>query len=192
MLILQPRPRPIGDAILRRMADVVVESDPTWPAQFEAMRSDLSRALAPWLDGGVHHIGSTAVAGLPAKPILDMLAGVRSLGDADEAAPDLAALGYEPAPHRVDAALFVRRAGSGADTHHLHLTVVGSDLWRERLAFRDALRADPALVREYADLKRRLLAASGGQPYTGADKRDFVRRVLASTGLDLRDGLHTS
>ena len=71
-------------------------------------------------------------------------------------------------------------------THHLHLTEPGSDLWRERLAFRDALRADDALRDEYAELKQRLAAAHGEDlgAYTAA-KRDFVARVLGLAGIEL-------
>ncbi len=127
---------------------------------------------------------------MPAKPTLDMMAGVSSLACAPAAGILLAELGYRPVPHRIDAALFVK-GGRGADTHHLHLTVAESDLWNERLAFRDAVRADPRLAQEYAELKQRLLAANGGRPYDAAGKRDFVRRVLAGAGLTLRDAMYS-
>jgi GrpB-like predicted nucleotidyltransferase (UPF0157 family) len=63
----------------------------------------------------------------------------------------------------------------------LHLTLRGSDLWVERLAFRDALRADPALVREYSDWKQAHYGTS-----SKLSKRPFVMRVLASQGVDLK------
>lgn len=79
------------------MAAVVVDADPGWPAEFAAERTVLTRALAGWLVDDVHHIGSTAVPGLPAKPVIDMMAGVGRLEDAAAAAgPALAALGYRP------------------------------------------------------------------------------------------------
>jgi GrpB-like predicted nucleotidyltransferase (UPF0157 family) len=84
------------------------------------------------------------------------IAGVRDLADADVAAPALEALGYVRAIHRTDAVLF-NKGSAAQHTHHLHLTVPGSDLWGERLAFRDALRHDPVLVVEYTELKARLL-----------------------------------
>ena len=160
-----------------------------WPELFDAERVRLEAALADWLIGGIHHVGSTAVPGMPAKPVIDMVAGVRDLSDADLAEPALVRLGYERAVHRVDAVLFNRTAG-GVHTHHLHLTVPGSELWRERLAFRDALRADAGLVVEYAELKRRLVAEAGGGPYSAAGKREFVRRILAGAGVELVDGLY--
>jgi GrpB-like predicted nucleotidyltransferase (UPF0157 family) len=163
--------------------------DPRWPALFDAERVRLEDVLRDRLVGGIHHVGSTAVPGMPAKPVIDMVAGVRDLSDADPAEAALARLGYERAIHRVDAVLFNKAVG-GVHTHHLHLTVPGSELWRERLAFRDALRTDPALVAEYAELKHRLVAEAGGGPYSAAGKRDFVRRVLADAGVELVDGLY--
>ncbi len=154
----------------------VVPYDPDWPARCAAERAVLERALAPWLDGGVHHIGSTSVPGLAAKPVIDMLAGVRDLDEARAAFGPLEALGYSHRPHRPEAHLFVRE-GFG-----VHLTTPGSDLWRERLAFRDALRADPALREEYAAYKR---SHFGDSAYTSG-KRPLVGRVLAQAGIALR------
>ncbi len=126
---------------------------------------------------------------MPAKPIIDMIAGVRNLADASLAEPALQRMGYTRAVHRTDAVLFNKASGE-SHTHHLHLTVPGSELWRERLAFRDILRRDPSLISEYTQLKAQLLEHTGGRPYSGVGKRDFVRRVLASAGIDLKDGLH--
>jgi GrpB-like predicted nucleotidyltransferase (UPF0157 family) len=174
---------------MTRAAVVVVPYDPGWPARFELERALLEEALAPWLDGGVHHVGSTAVPGLAAKPMLDMLAGVRDLDAARAASAPLAGLGYVPTPHRPDEAHHFSKPSArlAEATHGLHLAVPGSDLWRERLAFRDALRADPALAREYARLKARLAREHGDDlaAYT-AGKRAFVAGVLAGAGLSLR------
>jgi GrpB-like predicted nucleotidyltransferase (UPF0157 family) len=164
----------------------VVPYSTEWARRFAAERALLVPALAPWLVDDVHHIGSTAVPGLAAKPIIDMMAGV---GDLDAGAvAALAGLGYGHAPHRPDALWFHKPvAGPGYErTHHLHLTVPGSPLWRERLTFRDALRADAALRDEYAALKLRLATAHGTDlsGYT-ADKRDFVARVLGTHGITL-------
>jgi GrpB-like predicted nucleotidyltransferase (UPF0157 family) len=65
----------------------------------------------------------------------------------------------------------------------LHLTEPGSSLWRERLAFRDALRADPVLARQYQELKERLAADSGDIAAYTAGKREFVVQVLARAGV---------
>ncbi len=167
---------------------IVVDYDPRWPDLFAAERADLEQALRPWLTGGVHHIGSTAIPGLSAKPILDMIAGVRDLGQAGTAIAVLSTLGYAHAPHRPRALWFDKPPGTGAaqHTHHLHLTEPGSDLWRERLAFRDALLADPALASQYQDLKRRLARSAVDVATYTSGKRGFVAAVLASAGVPMQ------
>jgi GrpB-like predicted nucleotidyltransferase (UPF0157 family) len=166
----------------------VVPYDPDWVVRFEQERVLLARMLAPWLSGGVHHIGSTSVPGLAAKPILDMMAGVTDLAAARPAIAALEGRGWVHAPHRPEAYWFYRPLTSVGHehTHHLHLTQPGSALWRERLAFRDALRNDPALRQEYQALKQHLAQRHGddGDRYT-ADKRAFVARVLATAGIAL-------
>ena len=168
------------------MPVTVVPYDDGWPGAFEREAVLLRDVLRPWLVGGVEHIGSTAVPGLAAKPILDMLAGVRALAQARDAVARLEALGYRYADHRPHEALWFSKQPSddyASRTHQLHLTEVGSALWRERLAFRDALRADDGLRDEYQALKQRL-ADSELDDYVQR-KRPFVARVLRSRGVDL-------
>jgi GrpB-like predicted nucleotidyltransferase (UPF0157 family) len=169
-------------------AIIVVPYDPEWPRRFDAERRLLERVLAPWLEGGVHHVGATAVPGLAAKPIIDMIAGVRNLDEARAAFEPLRDHSYHYAPHRPGIAHhFAKPSLRWVEiTHGLHLTEPESDLWRERLAFRDALRADPGLVSEYEELKRRLVREHGGDvaAYT-AGKRRFVARVIARAGIRL-------
>jgi GrpB-like predicted nucleotidyltransferase (UPF0157 family) len=171
------------------MADeqiAIVPYDPEWARRFEAERALLERVLAPWLEQGIHHVGSTAVRGLAAKPIVDMLAGVRDLEEARAAFEPLRARSYLYAPHRPGVAHHFAKPSLllSEQTHGLHLTEPESDLWRERLVFRDALRADAALATEYEALKRRLAYEHSGDigAYT-AGKRAFVARVLATAGL---------
>jgi GrpB-like predicted nucleotidyltransferase (UPF0157 family) len=167
---------------------VVVACDSEWARRFETERALLDRVLAPWLEGGIHHVGSTAVPGLASKPAIDMVAGVRDLDDARAAFDPLREHSYHYAPHRPGIAHhFAKPSPRLAElTHGLHLTEPGSDLWRERLVFRDALRGDPELAAEYEALKLQLaedhrddLAA-----YT-AGKRAFVAGVLATAGVGL-------
>jgi GrpB-like predicted nucleotidyltransferase (UPF0157 family) len=164
----------------------VVAYDADWPRRFHAERSLLERVLAPWLEGGVHHIGATSVPGLAAKPVIDMMAGVRDLDEARAAFEPLREHSYVYTPHRPGIAHHFSKpcARLPDTTHGLHLTEPGSDLWDERLAFRDALRANPALAAEYEALKLRLARqhADDLTAYT-AGKRAFVGRVLASAGL---------
>lgn len=167
----------------------VVAYDDAWPASFERERAALTPVLAPWATTPVEHIGSTAIPGMPAKPLLDLMVGVASLQDAGAAAEAVERHGWARRVHRVDARLVVL-VHEGMDRCSLQITGSGSELWRERLAFRDALRGDPGLVAAYATLKRDLLTAAGGAPYRAADKREFVRRVLAGAGVTLRDDRH--
>ena len=90
--------------------------------------------------------------------------------------------------HRTGRALWFYKPASAAPadhTCHLHLTEPGSDLWRERLAFRDALRADPQLAARYRELKRQLARSAAGITAYTAGKRAFVAAVLAAAGVPL-------
>lgn len=169
-----------------RRVVVVAPYDEEWPRWFEGECVLLERLLEPWLEGGIHHIGSTAIPGIAAKAIIDMMAGVRDLEEARAAFEPLARASYIHAPHRPGIAHhFVKPSlDLGAMTHGLHLTEPGSDLWLERLAFRDILCANATLRSEYTSLKLRLAAEhpENVQAYTEG-KRAFVTRVLALAGL---------
>ena len=166
----------------------VVPHDPEWPRRFEAERALLERVLAPWLESGIHHVGSTAIPGIAAKPIVDMIAGVRDFEEARAASEPLREHSYVAAPHRPGIAHHFSKMSPRLPViqYGLHLTEPGSDLWRERLAFRDALRRASALAAEYETLKRRLADEHPNdlRAYT-AGKRDFVTRVLADHGIQL-------
>jgi GrpB-like predicted nucleotidyltransferase (UPF0157 family) len=163
---------------------VVVPYDSGWPRRFDAERRLLEDVLGPWLDGGIHHVGSTAVPGLAAKPIIDIMAGVRDFEEARAAYGPLREHGYVHKPHRPGIAHHFAKRSPAGETHGLHLTEPGSDLWRERLVFRDALRDDPELAAGYERLKRQLARdhADEGSAY-GQGKRPFVADVLARFGL---------
>jgi GrpB-like predicted nucleotidyltransferase (UPF0157 family) len=164
----------------------IVRYDAEWPRRFEVERKLLERVLAPWLEAGIHHIGSTAVPGLAAKPIIDMMAGVRDLDEARAAFHPLREQSYFYRAHRPGIAHHFAKPALALQerTHHLHLTEPGSDLWRERLAFRDALRGDPELVEEYEALKMELADEHGAgvATYT-TGKCALVARVLATVGI---------
>jgi GrpB-like predicted nucleotidyltransferase (UPF0157 family) len=153
----------------------IVEYDPAWPAAFAAERE----RLAPLLGGGVdlHHFGSTAVPGLAAKPVIDMIALVEDL-DAPIAA--LVGRGGYQYPQAFNATLTHRRflcyPTAAHRTHHLHLVDEPGALER-RLHFRDRLRANRALADEYAVLKRALAERyrEDREAYTEA-KSEFIRR----------------
>jgi len=157
----------------------IVPYDPAWPALFELERQLLSRALCPWLVGPIEHVGSTAVPGLPAKPVIDIMAAVESLDASREALAGLRDLGYQYAPYRADVMHWFCKPSLSFRTHHLHLVPYPSLLWTERILFRDCLRSDPVVAREYAELKHRLADAHrfDREAYTEA-KGPFIARVL--------------
>jgi GrpB-like predicted nucleotidyltransferase (UPF0157 family) len=151
-----------------------------------AEKDRLTVVLAPWLVDGVEHVGSTAVPGLAAKPVIDLMASVRDLeAVADQARESLWADGWWYVPPELDSGaswrrFFVKPDESGQHRYaHLHVIAAGHPRWAEQLAFRDALRRDAELAGRYADLKRRLAAehADDREAYTEA-KGDFVRSVL--------------
>lgn len=130
--------------------------DPEWPGQFAAEAEVLQGVLGPHIVGGIHHVGSTAVPGLTAKPIIDIMIGVADLESARPCIDLLAASDYCYAPHRPDVMHWFCKPDPAHRTHHLHLVPTGSRRFTDVLAFRDYLRTHPAAVREYEALKRRL------------------------------------
>jgi GrpB-like predicted nucleotidyltransferase (UPF0157 family) len=136
----------------------IVAYDPAWPSRFENERALLLPELAPWLAGPIEHVGSTAVPGLDAKPVIDIMAGVESLSASRDAIAAAERCGYLYYPNRDDVMHWFCKPSPAFRTHHLHLVPFDSDLWKARLAFRDHLRQYPGVAREYAALKRELAA----------------------------------
>jgi len=141
----------------------IVPYNPSWPQMFEDEAASLRRKLPLDLIRRVEHFGSTAVPGLPAKPIIDILVEVASLEETKKhIVPIMEIEGYEyfwrPAfgddipPYY---AWFVKRNSEGKRTHHIHMVEADSELW-DRLYFRDYLRQFPAIAKQYGDSKVRL------------------------------------
>jgi GrpB-like predicted nucleotidyltransferase (UPF0157 family) len=158
----------------------IVAYDPGWPALFEEEKSALADAIGDFVTGGIHHVGSTAVPGLDAKPIIDILIGVKSLDASRPAFDRLAGLGYMYAPYRADEMHWFCKPNPSRRTHHLHLAPVDDKRYRDELAFRDRLRASPDLAQSYADLKRSLARRfeHDREAYTQA-KATFIGEALA-------------
>ena len=157
----------------------IVAYDPAWPNLFEAEAIVLREVLGPWLAGPIEHVGSTAVPGLPAKPVIDIMAAVDSLDASRGALLPLGKIGYHYAPYRADEMHWFCKPSFSLRTHHLHLVPYRSPLWRERVKFRDCLRSHSAIAEEYAALKYRLadLHRFDREAYTEA-KGPFIARVL--------------
>src|SRR6185312_2310201 len=157
--------------------------NPAWPASFDAERQLLAKVLEPWLVGHIEHVGSTAVPGLPAKPIIDIMAPVESLEASLPALDRLAEIGYCYTPYRGDVMHWLCKPRPEFRTHHLHLVPYRSALWFDRIAFRDQLRQNPNLSIEYARLKQTLAQTyrNDRESYTEA-KSPFIERVLGRLG----------
>ena len=172
-------------ARVNREETTLREYDAGWPAQFEAEKQHLLSCLPRDSVGRIEHFGSTAVPGLAAKPVVDMLVEVRSLEETKaRIAPILEALGYDYfwRPSFGDStppfyAWFIKRDSSGKRTHHIHMVEAHFEHW-DRLHFRDFLIAHPAVAAEYADLKRTLSKRhpDDRSAYTSG-KSEFVVRV---------------
>lgn len=157
----------------------VVPYDASWPTRFDAERTIVAGAIHQWVVGGIEHVGSTAVPGLVAKPVIDMMAGVLSLDASRAALPRLERIGYCYAPYRAEVMHWLCKPSPALRTHHLHLVPFESRLWIERLAFRDYLRAHPDATLAYAELKRRLAAQHefDREAYTEA-KGPFIQEIV--------------
>ena len=168
--------------------------DPAWPAAFAAEKAHLLASLPGDLIKRVEHFGSTAVSGLAAKPIIDMLVEVTSL-DAARAriVPILQSQGYEylwRPTHGDDGppfyAWFIKRdTATRVRTHHIHMVEASfSEHWR-RLIFRDLLIAHAEIAREYETLKRRLARDHPNDrvAYT-LGKTTFIEAVMARAAKD--------
>jgi GrpB-like predicted nucleotidyltransferase (UPF0157 family) len=159
--------------------------DPVWPKLFEQERSHLRSCLPPDLVKRIEHFGSTAVPGLAAKPIVDILVEVADLEETKRRiAPVLEAQGYDHfwRPSFGDStppfyAWFIKRGESGSRTHHIHMVETHFEHW-DRLLFRDYLVEHPEVALEYGDLKKRLseLHDDDRIAYTKG-KTDFILAV---------------
>ncbi|MDP9205214.1 MAG: GrpB family protein [Gemmatimonadota bacterium] len=158
----------------------VVSYDPAWPELFEIESERLQGVFADArLSLVLEHTGSTAVPGLAAKPILDILAGYPKGAKIDTYVEALVAAGYvHRGEQEIPGREFFRRGNPRA--YHVHLVEIGSPFWQDHLVFRDRLRADSSLRDAYADLKRDLAwrYATDREAYITA-KGPFVQQVLA-------------
>jgi GrpB-like predicted nucleotidyltransferase (UPF0157 family) len=157
----------------------VVPYDDSWPEAFEKERALLEHLLTPWLVGPIEHVGSTAVPGLAAKPVIDIMAAVQSLEECRPAISILTNLSYVYFPYQPDQKHWFCKPSAAFRTHHLHLVPFRSRHWNERLLFRDFLRRNRVTAIEYAELKL-LLAKQyefDREAYTEA-KRPFIQRIL--------------
>ena len=178
----------LAEKVARVVAEevAVVPYDPRWPALFAAERDHLRACLPADIVGRIEHFGSTAVPGLCAKPIVDMLVEVTSLDETKRRiVPILEAQGYDYfwRPTWGDDtppfyAWFIKRDNAGMRTHHIHMVEKQFEHWN-RLLFRDCLIAHPDTAKAYGELKMKLAAAHQHDrvAYTKA-KTEFIANVI--------------
>jgi GrpB-like predicted nucleotidyltransferase (UPF0157 family) len=163
---------------------IIVDYDPRWPAIFMAESELLLSTIGSSIIQ-IDHIGSTAVPGLGAKPIIDILASMESQEVADASLPALGGIGYTdvtPEPEEPDWFYCLGKPPHSVG-YHLHLVKHGSAHWRKHLVFRDILRQDQHVACEYLELKKNLASKyrNNRMAYTDS-KAEFIERTLGSEG----------
>jgi GrpB-like predicted nucleotidyltransferase (UPF0157 family) len=160
---------------------IVVPYDPEWPRRFDQESAVLAAVFAG-CDAAVEHVGSTAVPGLWAKPVIDVMVGLPHLSEAESRITALATASYEyvrkyetQLPER----RYFRKPRLRPSAYHLHCVVKGSDFWVRHLAFRDYLRGHPESATAYEELKRGLALRCSKEEYTEA-KSPFIESILVA------------
>ena len=156
----------------------IVEYDPRWAETFETLRASLAEALGN-LTAAIEHVGSTAVPGLAAKPIIDIDVLLNSASDLPLVILKLASIGYV---HRGDLGIVGREAFAtppGIPAHHLYVCPPESREYPRHLALRDYLRAHPSEALAYGNLKRSLAARFRDDRISyNEGKSEFVELLL--------------
>jgi len=167
---------------LKHNQNLLVNYDPAWPLLFEKERDRLQSVLLS-IPRGIEHYGSTAVPGLSAKPIIDILMGVLPLNDWVQCKQPLESLGYDYAEHAGVPGHYI--FGRGRDlserTHLVHIVEFNGRSWRFNLAFRDALRANRNLREEYLIAKQ---AASNMAPEGRAKYNELKQAFFDKVNMD--------
>jgi GrpB-like predicted nucleotidyltransferase (UPF0157 family) len=155
--------------------------DSRWAEEFARESSAIANALGSILVA-IHHIGSTAIPGIRAKPVIDMLAVTTHVSLLDESATRLEPLGYEALGEFGIAGrrYFRKNNYSGERTHQIHAFQVGSPQIARHLAFRDFLRVHPAYATDYDALKQRLAESYPNDISSYTDGKDsFIHDIDA-------------
>ena len=164
---------------------IVVEYDPRWVERYEEEAKFLRETFGPDVIVRLEHYGSTAVPGLAAKPVIDILVEITSFEAAQQKIrPVLESLGYGYNWYNEHMVFFKGYGAEDSQKYHLHMAPAGHPLL-DNLLFRDYLIKYPETAREYEKLKYHLaeLHRNDREAYTDA-KTDFVREVIEKAKLD--------
>ena len=160
----------------------IVNYDPQWPMLYKKEKTLIQKAIGHTIVG-IEHIGSTAVPGLGAKPIIDILMAVNHLSDAEQCIEPLQSIGYEYVPEyeaSIPERRYFHKGHPPKEQHyHLHMVELTSDFWKKHLLFRDHLRTHPKIAQKYHELKKRLALkySSDREGYTEA-KTSFIKSIV--------------
>jgi GrpB-like predicted nucleotidyltransferase (UPF0157 family) len=162
------------------MKVTIVEYNPEWREMFEEEKSVLQTALRE-VPSQIEHIGSTAVAGLAAKPIIDIMVGLEDFSIAERVVPKIEALTYEYIKKYEETMPFRRffiKEQEGIRTHQIHMVAIGSEFWERHILFRDYLRQNASVAAKYASLKKELAEREWTDVNEYADaKTEFIRKI---------------
>ncbi len=155
----------------------VVPWDPAWPDMYEAMRVRLAAALGP-LALRIEHVGSTAISGIPAKPVIDIQVSVADVDDTDAYREKVESCGFG-LRYITNGWRYFRPPPGIPRDYQVHVVQIGSDRERTRLLFRDFMRSHPGEATEYGRLKLRI-AMQGVQDRIqyNDEKEPFIVAVL--------------
>lgn len=157
----------------------IVEYDWSWPVLFEKEAKTLRHTLKG-VAASIHHIGSTAVEGLAAKPIIDILIEVNSLAALDALNEEMQRLGYVPKGEYGIAGRRFYPKGGESRTHHIHAFGIGDPNLVRHLAFRDYLREHPKIAQEYSSLKKAVAKACANDVDRYCEGKDvYVKHLEA-------------
>jgi GrpB-like predicted nucleotidyltransferase (UPF0157 family) len=163
------------------MNTIVVPHDRAWKQKYEIEAQVISHALGSNVIA-IHHIGSTAIPNILAKPIIDIMVEVHNLDAVDHSEPEMRRLDYEPmGEFGISGRRYFRKiTPEGTRTHHVHIFNQGSPHAKRHLAFRDYLIAHLEKAREYSELKANLTkgGATSREAYMDG-KQDFVAAMEA-------------
>ena len=159
--------------------------DAAWANAFSDERTRIASLLGA-LPAAIEHIGSTAVPGLVAKPILDILVGRPPESELAPYVTTLVAAGYS---YRGESGVtgreyFVRDSSDSLRTHHLHLVAQHGNIWKSHVAFRDCLLREPARMAAYAELKLALAARHPDDRVAYTDgKAEFIAHTILAASV---------
>ena len=156
----------------------VVAYNPEWPNLFLAESEEIQRVFGDEIVA-IHHIGSTAIPGIKAKPVIDILVSVPRISQVDRFNPAMRELGYEPlGENGISGRRYFRKDTNGVRTHHVHVFQVGHPEIDRHINFRDYLRHHPEDARAYSQLKESLVQQYrfDSQGYCDA-KSTFIQEI---------------